>query len=229
MIKKYVFLLIITAFVLTGCGSDQKKNEEGDVKITTNKEEDENMSDTDKLYALLMEDEEWDQKGVEWDGKVARMVKDKLDADVEDGRYVSEGYNTYTADQLIECSYPIGYEQIDLDEEQPDHCHFINGDCEIIIQQISYTDEVDQFEKNENYYIYDRVKLRDDITEYFKDFKTYVGIKELKGVKKAGYVLLFKSNLVDRSYKIEVYGLGNMSDIAIDAFFVMNHFDVVWY
>ena len=60
MIKKYVFLLIITAFVLTGCGSDQKKNEEGDVIITTNKEEDENMSATDKLYALLMEDEEWD-------------------------------------------------------------------------------------------------------------------------------------------------------------------------
>ena len=166
---------------------------------------------------------------MEWDGKTAKMVKDELDADVEDGRYVSEGYNTYTADQLMECDYPIGYEQIDLDEKQPDHCHFINGDREIMIQQISYTDEVDQFEKDENYHIYDGLWLRDDVTEYFKNFKTYVGIKERKGVKKAGYVLLFESNLADRSYKIEVYGIGNMSDIAIDAYFVMNHFDVVWY
>ena len=38
-----------------------------------------------------------------------------------------------------------------------------------------------------------------------------------------------KSNLTDRSYKLEVYGVGNMSYVGIEAGIVMNGFRVRWY
>ena len=106
--------MVITAFVLTGCGSDQKKNKEGYV---TNKVENEKMSAADKRYALLKEGEAWDQKTVEWDGETARMVKAGYDSDVDDGKSGPTCNNRYTADQLIEFDYPYEFEQVDSDEE----------------------------------------------------------------------------------------------------------------
>lgn len=66
--------------------------------------------------------------------------------------------------------------------------------------------------------------------KHFRDYKTYVGVKEIDETKKAGFVLLFEndSEIADRSYKVEVYGMGNMNRIKKVALTVMNSFLVLW-
>ena len=46
---------------------------------------------------------------------------------------------------------------------------------------------------------------------------------------KAGYVLIFDSNLDDRDYVIECFGLGNMDVLKEKALYVMNRFEVLFY
>jgi len=106
---------------------------------------------------------------------------------------------------------------------------FISNDDEIYVQQISYADETSILKEDDNYIEIDSLGIREDRLKYFKDYKTFVGIKEINGKKKAGFVLLFESALADRSYMIEVYGLGNMSIINQEALFVIDHFEVLWY
>ena len=232
MSMKKILILILLAGCLTvaGCRSGQTEDEKG-VEMTINENKtDDSKNPVENLYSLLMEDEAGDKRSVNWDGESATMIDDELDSfDIVDGRSVSEGSKTYTVDMLIECVYPADFEQVDVDENEPDKCHFISKDDEIYVQQISYADEISRFKDDDNYIEIDSLGIREDMLKYFKDYKTFVGIKEINGVKKAGYVLLFESALADRSYKIEVYGLGNMSIITQEALFVMNQFWVLFY
>ncbi len=230
MLKVKYLLLLITCLFITGCQSKSVETFNKAVDTETTTDAVDIVSSTNTFFFLLMQDKAGDKRSVNWDGESASIIDDAFDSfDIEDGRSVSEGSKTYTADMLIECVYPADFEQMNIDEHEPDNCHFSSKDDDIFVQQISYSDELDVFMNDDNYKAIDLIGLREDRLKYLENYKTFVGIKEINGVKKAGYVLLFKSALADRSYKIEVYGLGNMSNINQEALFVMNAFEVLWY
>lgn len=228
MKTKYLLVMVVSTLLLTGCTSGQK-GLKGDVISVTEDKSVKSDNQLEELYKLLQEDKSGDKKCVKWDGNRASTEEDELDSnDIVDGRSFSSGTKSYRVEKLIECYYPNDYEQVDIDEEYPDNCHFTNGSRDIFVSQIQYSDEIAQFDNDENYRE-EIINLREDRTKYFKNFKTYIGLKEIDGTKKAGFVLLFESDLADRSYKIEVYGLGNVNSIKAEAISVMNKFDVLWY
>ena len=100
---------------------------------------------------------------------------------------------------------------------------------EIFIERINYSETVKAFDNNPNYVEIDGTQLSEHQTKYFKSYKLYSGIKEMNAEKKAGFVLVFDSELDERAYMIEVYGQGNMNLLRIKAFFVMNNLEVLFY
>ncbi len=232
--KRLLTLLICVVIGTTGCltNINNEKDEKAMINngMTEKSDENKEMSAITSLYSLLKESKKGDGKSVYWDGKEAAISEDNLDLDnILDGRSVSEGIEKYTADKLIECNYLIGFTQVDIAESHPDCCHFVNGKDEILINRVNYVEEVAHIDEDDNYMEIDFMGIRENRMKYFKNYKTYLGISELSGEKKAGFTLVFESELADRSYKIEVYGIGNMSELKSEALEVMNGFDVLFY
>ncbi len=230
--KKKMIPVILLSLALAGCTSNTSDPEAGGYEDTSSPAAGsyEDMSDAEKLQALLEEDEDNDRKAVYWDGTDSSSEEDEEDdPEISDGRSGPGTYQTYLAEQLIECIYPEEYEQINQDPDQPDSCHFVKGDTEIFVSPISYTEEKAGLEEDENYVETDSFRPSENATKYFENYATFVGIREIDGVKKAGFVLILESNLAQRSYKIETYGLGNMTEIAMAEVFVVNGFDVKFY
>ncbi|MBR6404060.1 MAG: hypothetical protein IKS48_11805 [Eubacterium sp.] len=186
-------------------------------------------SQLDYLYNLLEQDQDNDGKAVEWDGDSAKIIDDELDQpDIDDGRAGEYASYDYKVDKLIRCSYREGFTLDEVDESEPDKCHFTDGNIEIFVTPIDYASEESSFSNDVNYKEM-QLNLKDDVTKYYETHKSFFGLKDIDGTTKAGYVLIFKSNLADRSYKIEVYGTGNMTDVAIVAYAFINEFDVDFY
>lgn len=233
--KRLLILVMCIVISTTGCLTGQNNDEEeknmmNNGKAETYNEENKEMSDVARLYSFLIENKKGDGKSVFWDGKEAVLKEDNLDFDnIVDGRSVSEGPEKYTVDKLIECTYPVGFELVEIDEARPDCCRLTKGKNEIIVSRVDYEEEINQIDEDQRYIEIDFMGIQENRIKYFKNFKTYIGICELSGEEKAGYILVFESKLADRSYKIEVYGIGNMSELKSEALEVMNGFDVLFY
>lgn len=234
--KRNRIIVVVLAFTLTieGCSLIIDNSLKGDnipMEVTKGTEvSKDNFIDT--FFKLMDEDKVGDKKSVYWDGNAATMVDDEFDdPDIVDFPMLIKGSKNYRVDKLIECIYPETFELVDIDSDQLDKCHFIDEEheLEIFIQQIDYGHEVKSCDSNLDYKKTDKSILADYQTCYFKKYKLYIGIKEINEIKKAGYVLLFESDLADRSYMIEVYGLGDMEVIKENALFVMNGFHVLWH
>lgn len=223
-------LLVLSSVVALTTGCTSKQEEPAKPQVVDDKKNEDSSDPLATLYGMIQEDAAGDGKSVIWDGESAVTEDDAQDAaGVDDGGYGFETFDSYVADQLIECVYPTGFEQVSVDAAQPDKCHFAKDDDELFVSPVDYEAETALYDGDDNYIEIDNMGLREDTTKYFTNYKTYFGMKELGGVTKAGYVLIFESNLADRSYKVEVYGLNNMSAVKVEALEIMNQFEVLFY
>lgn len=246
--KKLCALTLIFVLALTGCsnGNNEKDKETGNMSNTITRKEiteikDENMvtettgaqskEDARKeFFELVTNAKAGDKKAVYWDGSKASVVDDEMNSfDIDDGRNVSENPQTYREEMLIEVKYPEDFKQVDINPEELDNCHFTDGDCEIIVKQIDYEEMATAIENNDDYMQTDLVHIQDYRSKYFDKYMLCVGLKDFDGITKAGFTLIFKSALDERSYIVEVYGLGNINIISDVSALVMNSIDVLWY
>jgi len=230
-------IIVMMVLLLTGCGQghlNQEINNREEVVMTEDKQMEEEMQNTpqeqntaqkqnaaEELNSLLQDVETLDGKTLMWDGEKAAIVEDPNTSEGE------SCIQDYEAEGLISFSYPEDYQQVEKDEQNPDHCHFSGSDTEILTEQIDYEEEVGQFDADENFRACDKLWIREDRKSRFKNHKTYIGVREFDGVKKAGFVFLFESASTDRSYKIEVYGLGDVLEVRLVAYGVVNTFSVL--
>jgi len=245
--EKLIIMLLAVIFLLTGCsGSEQSDATESEnnkeinkmpnsINLTTKADTEivdtsVEINDEEYFFELIESQKPGNKEGVCWDGSKATKIEDELaDSEITDGRYFSDALSTYRADMLIEVAYSSNFKLVDVNEKEKDNCHFVDGDYEIKINQIDYDKVSEELESSKNYRKTDSVFLHDHKTKYFERYELFVGLKEMDGVMKSGYTLILESNLDERSYIIEVYGLGNMNVINSEACIVMNNFGVLWF
>ena len=216
-------ICILAILLLSGCELNKEINMTSKYNIESEKVHESSILD------LISEDKNGDGKSVYWDGKSASFEDDEFDStEINDGRNSVSGEKVYTADELIECRYPDEFEMKEISEQARDECHLISGDDEIFFRQINYDKAVVEYDNDVDYIELDKSQLSEHQTKYFTSYKLYFGTKEFDGVDKAGYVLIFDSNLDDRDYVIECFGLGNMDVLKEKAFYVMNRFEVLF-
>lgn len=233
MIKRLVIILLGIVLIANGCVTGQKDNT-GDQNLTIEQVVDydkdiENKKPAEILCSLINEDKKGDKKSVYWDGTSAKIRENNDDAnDRDDGKYI-EAIKPYKAEDLIAFNYPMGLEQVDIIDDQPDICHFTGKNVDIFICPIDYEEESERLDESVNYSVLESMGIREDTLYFFKDYKTYVGIKKLNESEEAGFALLFinDSEIANRSYKVEVYGMGNMDYVKEVALTVMNSFRVL--
>ena len=238
MTKSIIILtIIVSALMLAAChesNSIHDKSIEDDMTTTTeviNDEKDlKGMTPVEILNKYLNEDQLKDEKSVYWNGASAEIKVNENDKDrtgMDDGQII-EAVEHYRAKELISFRYPVGYE-LNVIDDRSDKCHLVGDDTEIFISPIDYEEEVKKIDEDENYVVTESLVISEDRLETYKNYKTYVGIKEINDTKKGGFVLLFEngSENAHRSYRVEVYGIGNMDYVKVVAGTVINHFRVL--
>lgn len=237
--KKLSMIALIFVLLLTGCSSGNNGDDKEIKRMSDTNNKDvidmntDTVTGTDakaEFFELVKNSEAGDGKGINWDGNKASVIDDEMNSfDIDDGGYVSENPPKYREEMLIEFRYPEGFKQVDVNPDELDNCHFTDGDDEIIVKQINYEEMAAAIENSDDYKQTDSVHIQDYRSKYFDKYMLYVGLKDFDGITKAGYTLIFKSALDDRSYIVEVYGLGNINSIKAEAALVMNSIDVLWY
>lgn len=218
--KKKILIVIIMCFMLTACA--------GRKDGTMNK--DTELSQIENFHKLMNEDAGGDRKGVFWDGESASVVDDELDqSDIDDGRNVFTGATTVKLPLNFEYSYPNELEDVTVVNDDAKDYHVNAKDYDIRIELVDYNNAVEKMAVNDNYIEIDKSALSANQTKYFDDYHLYRGIVNTANGDYAGYVLLFESNLADRQYKISCSGLGLVERIRMTAFYIMNHFEVLFY
>lgn len=246
MVKRIIIAIACVILTTVGCMSNQEElkdsfvmnnNEFGDagelIKSNENQKSDifKEGNLVDQINELIKSDRMGDKKEVYWDGTSATLIEDELDQQgIQDGQII-ESLDMFLADELIVFQYPHNYIQTDADDSNPDKCHLLKGDSDIYVSRVDYLNEKALLDSDENYIETDTLVLREDCTSQYKQHNIYLGTKELNGVNKVGYVLIFENDneLAPRNYKVEVYGLGSLSYIRKLALTVMNSFSVIWY
>lgn len=230
--KKF-FLTLLLACVFCGCTANIENNPEGDKMSVTESVLNEPNDDQIANFLKLMKDDKiGDGSTVRWDNGIALSAEDELDSiEMNDGYVGVTESKIYKSDLCISCVYPSEFTLEPVDESVPGKLHLINekNNEEIFVEQINYYETIERLDNDSNYLEINQFMLSEHQTKYFKDYKLYTGIKEFDAVKKAGFVLVFDSDLDDRAYIIEVYGQGSMNLLWIKACFVMNRFDVLFY
>lgn len=232
-----ILLFVLLTCMFCGCASNTEINSGGDdMSVEENKRMEPNNTDATeqivKFLELMKSDKVGDETAVIWENESAFPIEDRLDSsEINDGYVGVTEATIYRADLCIACEYPSEFVPDDVDENVPDKLHLVNEKDkeEIFIERINYSETVKAFDNNPNYVEIDGTQLSEHQTKYFKSYKLYSGIKEMNAEKKAGFVLVFDSELDERAYMIEVYGQGNMNLLRIKAFFVMNNFEVLFY
>ncbi len=220
MKKRILTVLVCVALATVGCASNPEE-----VKDSFN------GKPVEQINELLKSDKLGDKKEVYWDGTSATLTDDEFDQQgIQDGQVI-ESLDMFIADELIVFQYPHSYIQTDSDDSNPDKCHLSKGDSDIFVSRIDYLNEKALLDSDENYIETDTLVLQEDIADQYKQHNIYIGTKELNGVNKVGYVLIFENDneLAPRNYKVEVYGQGSLSYIRELAATVMNSFSVIWY
>ena len=201
--KKWITLINLTllGILLLGCGSIQYSND---------------------LHTLLEQDREGNKKSVYWDGKEASLIADELDSKfITDGR----GWGSYSKVDILN-EYEFSY----YDNEKPfnivsdDTTNYIleSENQRIIISEIDYNTEKEQLDNNNNFRQTDKLKIREDVVYLFEEYETYSCTVD----NYAGYTILIKSKLNNKSYNITCVGIGMLPDIKLQAQEILNSFDV---
>lgn len=232
--KKSVVVTVLASFCLASCGVKPEGSDTG-VKGMTEKVEEvvqtENQrSEIENFQKLMSEEVEGDRKSVYWDGSHAVMREDPLDiADIQDGRYVIEGVQKVTIPDTFEFSYPNALENVVVESKKEEDYHITAKDYDIQIKRIDYEEEKEKIASDPAYVRIEEEVLSPNQTKYFKSYELYEGIVNTSGGTYAGYTLLFESELDHRAYLIGCSGIGYLYDIRQVGFYIMNHFDVLFY
>lgn len=218
--KKEILIVIIMCFMLTACSG----REDGTMNKNTER------SHIENFHQLMKEDVAGDGKGVYWDGESASVIDDELDqSDIDDGRNVFTDATTVKLPLIFEYSYPNELEDVTVVNDDAKDYHVTAKDYDIRIELVDYNNAVEKMAENDNFTEIDKSALSANQTKYFDDYYLYRGIVNTANGDYAGYVLLFESNLDDRQYKITCSGLGLVERIRMTAFYIMNHFEVLFY
>lgn len=183
----------------------------------------------EEFFELMEQNEYGDKKSVYWDGTSAKEVADEQDSsDVQDGRWNIEKCETITVEDMFEFIYPGDIDEVTLRSVMPENYHMSAPDLDVRIQQIEYDEAIKAAEKRTSLRKVEGEELSQNQTKYFKDYALYLTVTDTGKENYAGYQLFFESNLTDRAYSISVTGLGNMDDLKVTAFYIMNHFEVLF-
>lgn len=232
MKKLYMVIMLIFILVISACGSEEGGNqktmkEKENVNIT---EQEESISPAQHLNVLIKEEEDGDGESVFWDGEKAFVKNDPYDEkDIDDGRFVIEGKKTVLMPQVYQLEYPDSLQNDIVEKDSEEYCHITAEDFDICIELIDYEDRKKVLDNNHNCEIVKEEILSKNQTKYFKRYEVYSGIIDADGKNYAGFILIFESELADRSYQITCSGIGYMKDIQKNAIYIMNHFDVLFY
>lgn len=229
--KRIILIAVLICFTITACASNKEENgkmtnQDTELEISSNNEQ----NNIENYHRLMEEDVTGDGMSVYWDGKAASVVEDQFDQnDIEDGRSVINGATSVKLPLLFEYSYPNHLEDVTVVSDNAENYHVKAKDYDIRFELVDYKNAVEELKQNNNLREIDKSNLSENQTKYFKDYHLYQGIINTQSGDYAGYVLVFESNLDDRQYKISCSGLGLIENIKITAFYIMNHFEVLFY
>ncbi len=187
----------------------------------------------DQLIRHLEKDKSGDKKTVYWDGEKA-YIEDDPEDDPDIVYSYEELHDQYNADKLYEFEYPHGWVIADTDEEDPGYCHLYDPDNENTVHEafvspVNYEDAIDMMNSDPDYRATDDFRIADFQVKYLEEYQAYIGLKDFDGVKKVGFVLIFKSSLKeDTAYRVECYGLGEVLSVRRDLKIMIDHFDVTF-
>lgn len=212
---------MVVTMGMTACGTPENTE-----KIISNSTTDE----VQNFHNLMAADEVGDKRSVYWDGSKATSEEDELDdLSIDDGRGVIDGTQTITIPMVFEFEHTNSLQDVVVESDNEEDYHIEAKNYDIRIERIDYEAEKENMASDSNFVQTTEIVLADYQTKYFKEYELYYGIVQTDRGTYAGYSLIFDSALDDRAYRITCSGIGCMEDIRTEAFYIMNHFDVLFF
>lgn len=223
-----LLIITITCICLTGCGNTGKTGK-GNGTVLPDEPGIYNNNDQVDILQVIAEDKEFDGKSVIWDGEKVQVVDDELDnRNVMDGRYGEFEFVTlktklgfdlvlpntgHNSDLFLADKYPV----IDTDDEY---------NIETPGRFLSIKREsIDSFNQKEAELLSDQelIESSNEAINSEMEHKLFTGIiNTTSGEDMIGFLLLIPGE--DSVYLFRYAGIGNYSDIRVEAFNTMRRF-----
>lgn len=226
---KWLILFMIATMEMSAC----EKNNEGkreENKIQENIIVNGTVDEVENFHNLMAEDKSGDKKSVYWDGSKATFEEDVYDdPNINDGRAVIEGTQSIKIPLVFELVYTNYLKDVVVENDNEENYHIEAKNYDIRVELIDYKEEKEKMASDSNFAQIIEPVLADYQTESFKEYELYSGIVTTSRGDYAGYSLIFDSALDNRAYRVTCSGIGCMNDIRQEAFYIMDHFDVLFF
>lgn len=172
------------------------------------------------------EDQDYDGKGVFWDGETVSMKDDSMD----DKNLTGDRFGVYNTDEIVTDDWSVRAkikDDIKAYEQDNDHLYYAGEKWKMEVKKVDYNERRQYYSEDKNSLDISEEAVPKNFEDRYEESSIFLNFSEVDGNLLAGYVYLLK-DYYGHEYEVSYHGTGFMEDIFLNASCLGGSFNVLF-